>query len=50
MLLLRYLSRRPWSFFFEACAAFKGGFATDESEVGSLEEGVFVVNNPRHGR
>ena len=27
----------------------KGGFATNESEVGSLKEGVFVINIDRHG-
>ena len=29
---------------------FEGGFATDGSEVASLEECVFVVNISRHGR
>ena len=28
---------------------FEGGFATDGSEVGSLEEGDLVINISRHG-
>ena len=29
---------------------FEGGFAADGSEVGSIKEGVLVVNIARHGR
>ena len=30
--------------------SFEGGFATDGSEVGSLEKGVLVINFACHGR
>ena len=48
MLLLLDFIRRTWRFLlscFEPCGVFlKGEFATDGSEIGSLEKGVLVVN------
>ena len=36
-------------FISELVERFKGGFATNGSEVGSLEDDFFVVNIARHG-
>ena len=53
MILLQDLSIRPWrliKFHSELVEHFEGGFATDGSEVGSLKEGVLVINIVRHSR